>query len=149
MLYTIMWVSSLPDTHKFGFGSFFLSHLTPPWTTSCKVARSLFRYHLHINTARELAGQHLMRGWQYFMIFFFLILIFYLIFSYPLGYCFKGTLWQGSQILDKGWGWRITNICKICYLHIKCFSANSLAVLMWRWYLNSVFLALQLLHEDL
>ena len=26
---------------------------------------------------------------------------------------------------------------KSCYLHIKCFPANSLAALMWRWYLNS------------
>ena len=56
---------------------------------------------------------------------------------YPLGYCFKGTLWQGGQILDKGWERRITNICKSCYLHIKCFPANSLAALMWRWYMNS------------
>ena len=35
--------------------------LLEPFTLSCKVACSLFRYHLHINTARELAGQHLMR----------------------------------------------------------------------------------------
>ena len=26
----------------------------------------------------------------------------------------------------------ITNIFKSCYLHIKCFSTNSLAALMWR-----------------
>ena len=57
--------------------------------------------------------------------------------SYPLGYYCKGTLWQGDRILDKGWGRRITNIYKSCYLHIKCFPANSLAALMWRWYLNS------------
>ena len=56
---------------------------------------------------------------------------------YPFGYCFRGTLWQMGQILDEGWGWRITNICKSCYLHIKCFPANSLAALMWRWYMNS------------
>ena len=63
---------------------------------------------------------------------------------YSLWYCFKGTLWQGGQILDKGWGWRITNICKSCYLHIKCFPANFLAALMWRWYLNSEQAVLQL-----
>ena len=40
-------------------------------------------------------------------------------------------------MLDKGWGQRITNICKSCYLHIKCFTANSLAALMWRWCLNN------------
>ena len=68
--------------------------------------------------------------------------------SYPLGYCFKGTLWQESRILDKGWGRRITNIYKSCYLHIKCFLANSLAALMWRWYLNSEQAALQLVVES-
>ena len=35
--------------------------LEPP-TLSCKATRSLFRHHLHINAARELAEQHLMRG---------------------------------------------------------------------------------------
>ena len=29
---------------------------------SCKAACSLFKHHLHINAARELTGQHLMRG---------------------------------------------------------------------------------------
>ena len=33
-----------------------------PFTLSCKAACSLFRHHLHINAARELAGQHLMQG---------------------------------------------------------------------------------------
>ena len=37
----------------------------------------------------------------------------------------------------KGWGRKITNIFKNCYLHIKFFPTNSLAALMWRWYLNS------------
>ena len=37
--------------------------------TCCKAACLLFRHHLHINAARELAGQHLMRGQQYFQIF--------------------------------------------------------------------------------
>ena len=43
----------------------FLCSLLPllePSTLSCKAACSLFRHHLHINAARELAGQHLMRG---------------------------------------------------------------------------------------
>ena len=35
--------------------------LFEPSTLSCKAACSLFRHHLHINAARELAGQHLMR----------------------------------------------------------------------------------------
>ena len=54
---------------------------------------------------------------------------------------------RGGQILDKGWRRRITNICKSYYLHIKCFPANSLAALMWRWYLNSKQAALQLVVE--
>ena len=54
---------------------------------------------------------------------------------------------RGGQILDKGWRRRITNICKSCYLHIKCFPANSLSALMWRWYLNSKQAALQLVVE--
>ena len=44
--------------------------LLEPSTLSCKAACSLFRHHLHINAARELAGQHLMQGKQYFLIFF-------------------------------------------------------------------------------
>ena len=36
--------------------------LLEPSTLSCKAACSLFRLYLHINAARELAGQHLMRG---------------------------------------------------------------------------------------
>ena len=36
--------------------------LLEPSILSCKTACSLFRHHLHINAARELAGQHLMRG---------------------------------------------------------------------------------------
>ena len=38
------------------------SPLLEPFTLSCKAAYLLFRHHLHINAARELAGQHLMRG---------------------------------------------------------------------------------------
>ena len=54
----------------------------------------------------------------------------------------------GSRTLDKGWGRRITNIYESCYLHIKCFPTNSLAALMWRWYLNSERAALQLWVES-
>ena len=46
-------------------GVFFLCSPLPllePSTLSCKAACSLFRNHLHINAARELAGQHLMQG---------------------------------------------------------------------------------------
>ena len=38
-----------------------LSPLLEPSTISCKAACLLFRYHLHINAARELTEQHLMR----------------------------------------------------------------------------------------
>ena len=38
-----------------------LSSLLEPSTLSCKIASSLLKHHLHINAARELAGQHLMR----------------------------------------------------------------------------------------
>ena len=60
---------------------------------------------------------------------------------------FYENLVTRGQILDKGWGRMITNICKSCYLHIKCFSANSLAALIWRRYLNSEQAALQLVVE--
>ena len=55
-------------------GVFFLcspSPLLEPFTLSYKTACLLFMHHLHINAVRELAGQHLMRGWQYFLIFVF------------------------------------------------------------------------------
>ena len=38
------------------------SPVLEPFTLSCKTACLLFRHHLHINAARELAGQHVMRG---------------------------------------------------------------------------------------
>ena len=44
-------------------------HLLEPSTLSCKATCLLFRHHLHINVARELAGQYLMRRQQYFQIF--------------------------------------------------------------------------------
>ena len=68
--------------------------------------------------------------------------------SYHLEYLFQGNLITGSQILDKGWGRRITNIYENCYLHIKCSPANSLAALMWRGYLNNEQTALQLVVES-
>ena len=46
-------------------GVFFLCSPLPllkPFTLSCKAACLLFRHHLHINAARELAVQHLMWG---------------------------------------------------------------------------------------
>ena len=54
-------------------GVFFLCSPSPllEHTLSCKAACLLFRHQLHINAARELAGQHLMRRWQYFLIFVF------------------------------------------------------------------------------
>ena len=61
---------------------------------------------------------------------------------------FQGNLMIGSRILDKGWGRRITNIYESCYLHIKCFPTNSLAALMWRWYMNSEQTTLQLIVES-
>ena len=43
-----------------GVSSYPISHLPKLSTTSRKAARSLFKYHLHINVARELAGKHLL-----------------------------------------------------------------------------------------
>ena len=43
------------------FSLCFSSPLLEPSTFSCKAACLLFRHHLHINAARELAGQHLDR----------------------------------------------------------------------------------------
>ena len=59
-LYTIFCVPSSPYTCRLGSGDFFLSHLAPPGSSLqlppyCFTAASLlFRYHLHINAAREL-----------------------------------------------------------------------------------------------
>ena len=57
-------------------------------TLSCKAACSLCRHHLHINAARGLATQHLMRRQQYPQIFVFSH-------SYPLFDIFSFTLLQG------------------------------------------------------
>ena len=65
VLYTMVFTPFPPSTCGSGVGSPFSLHPLPllePSILSCKVACSLFRHHLHINTARELAGQHLMRG---------------------------------------------------------------------------------------
>ena len=68
--------------------------------------------------------------------------------SYPSEYSFKCDLMTGSRILDKGWGRRKTNIYKSYCLHNKCCPANSLAALMWKWYLNSERAAIQLVVES-
>ena len=83
-----------PFTCGSGVGSpFFLFPLPllEPSILSCKAACSLFRHHLHINAARELVGQHLMRGQQYFQIFVFSH-------SYPLSDIFSSPLLQGLSM---------------------------------------------------
>ena len=63
-LYTMVFTPVPPSTCKSGVGSpfsLFSLPLLEPSTLNCKTACSLFRHHLHINAARELAGQHLMR----------------------------------------------------------------------------------------
>ena len=71
LLYTMVSVSYSSSTCESGVGSFScpIPHLLEPSTLSCKTTCLLFRHHLHINAARELAGQHLMRRQQYFQIF--------------------------------------------------------------------------------
>ena len=74
--YYILWLflPFPPSTCGSGGGNpFFL--LLPPFLESsilsCMVACSLFRHHLHINAARGLARQHLIRRQQYPQIFIF------------------------------------------------------------------------------
>ena len=65
VLYTMVFTPFPQSTCGLGVGSpfsLFLLPLLEPSILSCKAACSLFRHHLHINAARELAGQHLMRG---------------------------------------------------------------------------------------
>ena len=64
VLYTIAFLPFSPST----CGSGVESHFSPLLLSfleysilSCKATCSLFRHHLHINAARRLAGQHLMR----------------------------------------------------------------------------------------
>ena len=74
-------------------GVFFLcspSPLLEPSTLSCKAAHLLFRHHLHINAAKELAVQHLMRRLQYFLIFVFP-------YPYPLSDIFLSSLLQNPS----------------------------------------------------
>ena len=91
--YYILWFFTPfpPSTCGLGVGSPFSLLPLPllePSILSCKAACSLFRYHLHINAARELAGQHLMRGQQYSQIFVFSH-------SYHLSDIFSSPLLQG------------------------------------------------------
>ena len=71
VLYTMIFVPFSPSTCESDVGSFFCSRspFLEPSTLSCKAACLLFRHHLHINAARGLAGQHLMRRQQCFQIF--------------------------------------------------------------------------------
>ena len=75
-LYYILWFFTPfpPSTCGSGVGSPFSLLPLPllePSILSCKAACSLFRHYLHINAARELAGQYLMWGQQYPQIFVF------------------------------------------------------------------------------
>ena len=96
--YYILWFFTPfpPSTYGSSVGSPFSLLPLPllePSILSCKVACSLFRHHLHINAARELAGQHLMRGQQYSQIFVFSH-------SYHLSDIFSSPLLQGlSEML--------------------------------------------------
>ena len=91
--YYILWFFTpfSPSTCGSGVGSPFSLLPLPllePSILSCKAACSLLRHHLHINAARELVGQHLMRGQQYSQIFVFSH-------SYPLSDIFSSPLLQG------------------------------------------------------
>ena len=91
VLYTMVFLPFPPSTCGSGVGSHFSLLPLPflePSILSYKAACSLFRHHLHINAARELARQHLMRGQQYSQIFVFSH-------SYPLPDIFSSTLLQG------------------------------------------------------
>ena len=95
VLYTMVFLPFPPSTCGLGIGSPFSLLLLPllePSILSCKAACSLFRHHLHINAARGLAGQHLMRGQQYPQIFVFSH-------SYLLSDIFSSTLLQGLSTL--------------------------------------------------
>ena len=64
VLYIMVFTQFPPSTCGSGVGSHFSLFpllLLESSILSCKTACSLFRHHLHINAARELAGQHLMR----------------------------------------------------------------------------------------
>ena len=64
VLYTMAFLPFSSSTCGLGVQSSFSPSLLPFLESSIlswKAARSLFRYHLHINAARRLAGRHLMR----------------------------------------------------------------------------------------
>ena len=91
VLYTMAFLPFPPSTCGSGVGSPFFPLLLPFLESSIlsyKAACSLFRHHLHINAARGLVGQHLMRRQQYPQIFVFSH-------SYPLFDIFSFTLLQG------------------------------------------------------
>ena len=91
VLYTMVFTPFPPSTYGSGVGNPFSLLPLPllePSILSCKAVCSLFRHHLHINAARELVGQHLMWGQQYFQIFVFSH-------SYPLSDIFSSSLLQG------------------------------------------------------
>ena len=72
VLYTMAFLLFPPSTCGSGVESHFFPLLLPFLESSilsCKAACSLFRHHLHINAARRIAGQHLMRRQQYPQIF--------------------------------------------------------------------------------
>ena len=81
---------------------FCLSFASSPESSilSWKAALSLFRYHLHINAARRLDGEHLMRRWQHHQIFaivyhYFLLDIFPFVTLYDCpGHCSE---WSTSE----------------------------------------------------
>ena len=91
--YYILWLFLLfpPSTCGLGVESPFSPSLLSFLESSIlsyKPACSLFRYHLHINAAKRLAGRHLMRRWQYPQIFV-------IPHSYPLFDIFPFILLQG------------------------------------------------------
>ena len=92
ILYTMAFFLPFPpSTCESGVGSPFFPLLLSFFESSilsCKAACSLFRYHLHINAVRGLAGQHLMRRQQYPQIFV-------ISHSYPLFDIFSFILLQG------------------------------------------------------
>ena len=91
VLYTMTFLPFPPSTCGLGVGSPFFLLLLPFLESSilsCKAAWSLFKYRLHINAVRGLAGQHLMRRQQYPQIFVSSH-------SYPLFDIFSFTLLQG------------------------------------------------------
>ena len=90
VLYTIALLPFSPSTCGLGVQSSLSPSLSPFLESSIlswKAACSLFKYHLHINAARRLAGRHLMRRWHTLRYLLFLTLILYLIF--PPSFCCK------------------------------------------------------------